>query len=72
MCEPVGAHRDVVTFNSLITELGLFRRWLPALGALCYMVLEGHLLTSFTVVGVLAACSHLVEARTRRWRRAEA
>jgi hypothetical protein len=44
MREPVGAHRDAVTFNSLISELGLFRRWLPALSVLRYMVLEGHLL----------------------------
>ncbi|RCV21817.1 hypothetical protein SEVIR_4G136200v4 [Setaria viridis] len=53
--------RDAVTFNSLIAALCLFRRWLPALGALRDMVLEGHPLTSFTLVSVLAACSHLAE-----------
>ena len=53
--------RDAVTFNSLIAALCLFRRWLPALDALRDMVLEGHPLTSFTLVSVLLACSHLAE-----------
>nr|CAB3470575.1 unnamed protein product [Digitaria exilis] len=53
--------RDAVTFNSLISALCLFRHWLPALGALRDMVLEGHPLTSFTLVSVLLACSHLAD-----------
>ncbi|OEL30681.1 Pentatricopeptide repeat-containing protein [Dichanthelium oligosanthes] len=53
--------RDAVTFNSLIAALCLFRRWLPALDALRDMLLEGHPLTSFTLVSVLLACSHLAE-----------
>ncbi|KAG2611971.1 pentatricopeptide repeat-containing protein At3g57430, chloroplastic-like [Panicum virgatum] len=53
--------RDAVTFNSLIAALCLFRRWLPALDALRDMVLDGHPLTSFTLVSVLLACSHLAE-----------
>ncbi|CAL5042556.1 unnamed protein product [Urochloa decumbens] len=51
--------RDAVTFNSLISALCLFARWLQALAALRDMVLEGHPLTSFTLVSVLLACSHL-------------
>ncbi|CAN6177982.1 unnamed protein product [Urochloa humidicola] len=51
--------RDAVTFNSLIAALCLFGRWLHALAALRDMVLEGHPLTSFTLVSVLLACSHL-------------
>ncbi|PUZ60465.1 hypothetical protein GQ55_4G129400 [Panicum hallii var. hallii] len=53
--------RDAVTFNSLIAALCLFRRWLPALDALRDMVLEGHPLTSFTLVSVLLACSHIAD-----------
>ncbi|XP_062183900.1 pentatricopeptide repeat-containing protein At3g57430, chloroplastic [Phragmites australis] len=53
--------RDAVTFNSLIAALCLFRRWLPALDALRDMLREGHPLTSFTLVSVLLACSHLVD-----------
>lgn len=53
--------RDAVTFNSLIAALCLFRRWLPALDALRDMLLEGHPLSSFTLVSVLLACSHLAE-----------
>jgi pentatricopeptide repeat protein len=53
--------RDAVTFNSLIAALCLFRRWVPALDALRDMILEGHPLTSFTLVSVLTACSHLAE-----------
>ncbi|CAD6339387.1 unnamed protein product [Miscanthus lutarioriparius] len=53
--------RDAVTFNSLIAALCLFRRWLPSLDALRDMLLEGHPLTSFTLVSVLLACSHLAE-----------
>ncbi|CAN6201462.1 unnamed protein product [Urochloa humidicola] len=51
--------RDAVTFNSLIAALCLFGRWVPALAALRDMVLEGHPLSSFTLVSVLLACSHL-------------
>ncbi|GJN38376.1 hypothetical protein PR202_gb27412 [Eleusine coracana subsp. coracana] len=51
--------RDAVTFNSLISALCLFRRWLPALDALRAMLAEAHPLTSFTLVSVLLACSHL-------------
>ncbi|KAL6653096.1 hypothetical protein ACP70R_012021 [Stipagrostis hirtigluma subsp. patula] len=53
--------RDAVTFNSLISALCLFRRWLPALDALRHMLREGHPLTSFTLVSVLLACSHLAD-----------
>lgn len=53
--------RDAVTFNSLIAALCLFRRWLPALDALRDMLREGHPVTSFTLVSVLLACSHLAE-----------
>ncbi|GJN12011.1 hypothetical protein PR202_ga30254 [Eleusine coracana subsp. coracana] len=34
--------RDAVTFNSLISALCLFRRWLPALDALRAMLAEAH------------------------------
>ncbi|KAJ1259218.1 hypothetical protein BS78_10G137800 [Paspalum vaginatum] len=53
--------RDAVTFNSLISALCLFGRWIAALDALRDMLLEGHPLTSFTLVSVLLACSHLAE-----------
>lgn len=53
--------RDAVSFNSLIAALCLFRRWLPALDALRAMLAEAHPLTSFTLVSVLLACSHLAD-----------
>uniref|UniRef100_A0A0A9AT45 DYW domain-containing protein n=1 Tax=Arundo donax TaxID=35708 RepID=A0A0A9AT45_ARUDO len=64
--------RDAVTFNSLIAALCLFRRWLPALDALRAMLDEGHPLTSFTLVSVLLACSHLADGDPRPGREAHA
>ncbi|XP_006653119.3 pentatricopeptide repeat-containing protein At3g57430, chloroplastic [Oryza brachyantha] len=51
--------RDAVSFNSLISTLCIFRRWGHALAALRAMLADGHPLTSFTLVSVLLACSHL-------------
>ncbi|KAM0918918.1 hypothetical protein ACQ4PT_008543 [Festuca glaucescens] len=52
--------RDAVSYNSLISALCLFRRWDHALDALHAMLAEGrHNVSSFTLVSVLLACSHL-------------
>nr|CAH65944.1 H0716A07.2 [Oryza sativa]CAH66009.1 H0613H07.7 [Oryza sativa] len=53
---------DAVSFNSLISALCLFRRWDHALAALRAMLAGGHPLTSFTLVSVLRAVSHLPAA----------
>uniref|UniRef100_A0ACD5UVA8 Uncharacterized protein n=1 Tax=Avena sativa TaxID=4498 RepID=A0ACD5UVA8_AVESA len=53
--------RDAVSYNSLISALCLFRLWEDALDALRAMLDEGrHAVSSFTLVSVLLACSHLV------------
>uniref|UniRef100_A0A8I6WW34 DYW domain-containing protein n=2 Tax=Hordeum vulgare subsp. vulgare TaxID=112509 RepID=A0A8I6WW34_HORVV len=52
--------RDAVSYNSLISALCLFRQWERALDALRDMLAEGrHDVSSFTLVSVLLACSHL-------------
>lgn len=65
--------RDAVSYNSLISALCLFRRWAHALDALRAMLAEGrHDVSSFTLVSVLLACSHLPAADHRLGREAHA
>ncbi|SPT15507.1 unnamed protein product [Triticum aestivum] len=59
--------RDAVSYNSLISALCLFRQWERALDALRGMLAEGrHDVSSFTLVSVLLACSHLAGDDGRR------
>ncbi|VAH24292.1 unnamed protein product [Triticum turgidum subsp. durum] len=59
--------RDAVSYNSLISALCLFRQWERALDALRGMLAEArHDVSSFTLVSVLLACSHLAGYDGRR------
>ncbi|KAK1604356.1 hypothetical protein QYE76_028029 [Lolium multiflorum] len=52
--------RDAVSYNSPISAPCLFSRWAHALDALRAMLAEArHGVSSFTLVSVLLACSHL-------------
>ncbi|VAH39856.1 unnamed protein product [Triticum turgidum subsp. durum] len=59
--------RDAVSYNSLISALCLFRQWERALDTLRGMLAEArHDVSSFTLVSVLLACSHLAGDDGRR------